>query len=45
MARGAFGGTCDLFAPDVQRIRMVMGQMALRSAKGMQALDALAKDG
>lgn len=32
---------CELFAPDLWRIRSVMAHMALENAQGMAALDAL----
>ena len=32
---------CELFAPDLWRIRSVMAHMAIENAQGMAALDAL----
>lgn len=37
--------TCELFAPDIWRIRSVMARMALDNAKGLAALDELVKHG
>lgn len=35
---------CELFAPDLWRIRSVMAHMALENAQGLAALDALMKE-
>lgn len=43
--RPMWKGCCELFAPDIRRIRSVMAHMAMDNAKGLAALDALIRMG
>ena len=39
--RPMWKGRCELFAPDIRRIRSVMAHMAMENAKGLTALEEL----
>ena len=43
--RPMWKGCCELFAPDIRRIRSVMAHMAMDNAKGLGALDELIHKG